>query len=196
MRIIAATQNQHKISEMQAITSKFDMQIISQKEAGLDDIDIVEDGDTFEANSAIKAKTICNISGKPAIADDSGLAVDTLFGAPGVYSARYAGEDADDEKNNAKLLEALKDVPIKARTGKYVSVITLAYPDGSMLVARGECKGRLLFSPVGEGGFGYDPLFVPDGSQKTFAQMSMGEKNLISHRAKALAQLSKLLEKK
>src|SRR5665647_1529682 len=130
MRIIAATQNQHKISEMQAITSKFDMQIISQKEAGLDDIDIVEDGDTFEANSAIKAKTICNISGKPAIADDSGLAVDTLFGAPGVYSARYAGEDADDEKNNAKLLEALKDVPIKARTGKYVSVITLVYPDG------------------------------------------------------------------
>ena len=195
MRIIAATQNVHKIKEMEAITKKFGMEIISQKEVGLGAVDIVEDGDSFEENSAIKAKTICRMTGKPAIADDSGLAVDVLNGAPGIYSARYAGEDADDSKNNAKLLNALRDVPAAERTGKYVSVITLAFPDGRTLVARGECTGKLLFSPRGEGGFGYDPLFVPDGSDKTFAQMSEEEKNKISHRAKALSGLKELLEK-
>ncbi len=195
MRIIAATQNVHKIKEMEAITRKFGMEIISQKEAGLGAVDIVEDGDSFEENSAIKAQTICRMTGKPAIADDSGLAVDVLNGAPGIYSARYAGEDADDSKNNAKLLDALKDVPETERTGKYVSVITLAFPDGRTLVARGECTGKLLFAPSGEGGFGYDPLFVPDGSDETFAQMSEEEKNKISHRAKALSGLKELLEK-
>ncbi len=195
MRIIAATQNVHKIKEMEAITKKFGMEIISQKEVGLGAVDIVEDGDSFEENSAIKAKTICRMTGKPAIADDSGLAVDVLNGAPGIYSARYAGEDADDSKNNAKLLNALREVPAAERTGKYVSVITIVFPDGRTLVARGECTGKLLFAPRGEGGFGYDPLFVPDGSDKTFAQMTEEEKNKISHRAKALSRLKELLEK-
>lgn len=195
MRIIAATQNSHKIKEMEAITKQFGMEIISQKEAGFEPVDIEEDGNSFEENSAIKAKAICQRTGEPSIADDSGLAVDALDGAPGIYSARYAGENADDSENNAKLLAALKETPPINRTGKYVSVITLAYPDGRTLVARGECTGTLLFSPRGEGGFGYDPLFIPDGSDETFAEMSAEEKNRISHRAKALNGLKELLEK-
>lgn len=195
MRIIAATQNIHKIREMEAITRLFGMEIVSQKAAGFEPVDVPEDGDSFEENSAIKAKAICQRTGEAAIADDSGLAVDALDGAPGIYSARYAGENADDAKNNAKLLDALKEIPPVRRTGKYVSVITLAYPDGRTLVARGECTGTLLCSPRGKDGFGYDPLFIPDGSDETFAEMSAEEKNRISHRAKALAGLRELLEK-
>ncbi|MDI9491367.1 MAG: non-canonical purine NTP pyrophosphatase, partial [Bacillota bacterium] len=139
-------------------------------------------------------RTICHLSGLPAIADDSGLAVDALGGAPGVYSARYAGPEADDQANNAKLIAALADVPKAGRTGRYVSVITLAYPDGRLLTARGECTGTLLTAPRGTGGFGYDPLFVPDGTTLTFAEMSAEQKNRISHRARALARLREILE--
>ena len=195
MKIIAATQNVHKIKEMEAILGAFGMTIVSQGDAGLKNIDIEETGSTFEENSEIKARAICRLTGEIAIADDSGLAVDALNGEPGVYSARYSGIDASDESNNNKLLEALKDVEMPKRTGKYVSVITLAYPDGHILLARGECTGKLLFSPRGEGGFGYDPLFIPDGTTKTFAEMTPEEKNKISHRAKALAALRELLEK-
>ena len=195
MKIIAATQNLHKLTEMKAILKPFGMDILSQRDAGLEAIDIEETGSTFEENSAIKATAICRMTGECAIADDSGLAVDALDGAPGVYSARYAGADASDEDNNAKLLAALQNVEASGRTGKYVSVITLAYPDGRMLVARGECLGTLLFAPRGEGGFGYDPLFIPDGTTKTFAEMTAEEKNKISHRAKALAELRELLKR-
>ncbi|HCU07522.1 MAG TPA: non-canonical purine NTP pyrophosphatase [Clostridiales bacterium] len=193
MRIVAATQNSHKIREMEAITAAFGMEILSQEEAGLPKTDIEETGTTFEENSAIKARTICSLSGLPAIADDSGLSVDALGGAPGIYSARYAGPDADDQANNAKLLEALCAVPEAERTGRYVSVITLAYPDGRLLTARGECTGVLLRSPRGEGGFGYDPLFVPDGTNMTFAEMPADLKNQISHRARALERLREIL---
>lgn len=195
MKIIAATQNAHKIKEMQAILGSFGMTIVSQSDAGLKEMDIEETGSTFEENSAIKAREICRLTGELAIADDSGLSVDALNGEPGVYSARYSGIDANDQRNNAKLLDALKDVEMSKRTGKYVSVITLAYPDGHILAARGECSGKLLFAPRGEGGFGYDPLFVPDGTTKTFAEMTSEEKNKISHRFKALAALRELLEK-
>mgnify|MGYP001015512121 CR=1 FL=1 len=193
MRIIAATQNKHKIREMEAITTDFGMEILTQEEAGLPAVEIEETGATFEENSALKARTICSMSGLPAIADDSGLSVDILNGAPGIYSARYAGPAADDAANNAKLLAAMADVPAPKRTGRYVSVITLAYPDGRLLTARGECAGTLLTAPRGSGGFGYDPLFVPDGTEMTFAEMSAEQKNRISHRARALARLREIL---
>lgn len=194
--IVAASRNQHKIVEIEAITEKFGMKIISRDDAGVPKIEIEEDGETFEENSYKKAYEIMKLCGKTTIADDSGLMVDYLGGAPGVYSARFAGEDGNDEKNNDKLLSLLVDVPYKERKAKFVSVITMVFPDGESLVARGECHGHIIDAPVGENGFGYDPLFVPDGFQRTFAQLSPEEKNQISHRAKALVELEKLLEER
>ncbi|MCI6855595.1 MAG: XTP/dITP diphosphatase [Firmicutes bacterium] len=192
--IVAASRNRHKIEEIEAITKKFGMSIISRDEAGVPPVEIVEDGETFEENSFKKADEIMKLCGKITLADDSGLMVDYLGGAPGVYSARFAGEDGNDEKNNEKLLKLLDGVPAKGRTAKFVSVITMVYPDGTVLSARGECPGRIITVPTGDGGFGYDPLFVPDGYEKTFAQLTPEEKNAISHRAAALTELEKLLE--
>lgn len=192
--IVAASRNRHKIEEIEAITKKFGMSIISRDEAGVPPVEIVEDGETFEENSFKKADEIMKLCGKITLADDSGLMVDYLGGAPGVYSARFAGEDGNDEKNNEKLLKLLDGVPAKGRTAKFVSVITMVYPDGTVLSARGECSGRIITVPTGDGGFGYDPLFVPDGYEKTFAQLTPEEKNAISHRAAALTELEKLLE--
>lgn len=191
--IIAASRNQHKIEEIEAITKKFDMQIISRDDAGIPQFEIEEDGETFEANSFKKANEIRKVCGKTTIADDSGLMVEYLGGAPGVYSARFAGEDGNDAKNNDKLITLLEGVPYKERRAKFVSVITMVFPDGETLVARGECEGHIIDTPVGENGFGYDPLFVPEGYQRTFAQLLPEEKNKISHRAKALAKLEQLL---
>lgn len=192
--IVAASRNKHKIEEIEAITKKFGMSIVSRDEAGVPPVEIVEDGETFEENSFKKADEIMKLCGKITLADDSGLMVDYLGGAPGVYSARFAGEDGNDEKNNDKLLKLLDGVPAKERTAKFVSVITMVYPDGTVLSARGECPGRIITVPTGDGGFGYDPLFVPDGYDKTFAQLTPEEKNAISHRAAALVELEKLLE--
>ena len=192
--IVAASRNKHKIEEIEAITKKFGMSIISRDEAGVPPVEIVEDGETFEENSFKKADEIMKLCGKITLADDSGLMVDYLRGAPGVYSARFAGEDGNDEKNNDKLLKLLDGVPAKERTAKFVSVITMVYPDGTVLSARGECPGRIITVATGDGGFGYDPLFVPEGYDKTFAQLTPEEKNAISHRAAALAELEKLLE--
>lgn len=191
--IIAASRNKHKITEIEAITKKFGMEIISRDEAGIPKFEIEEDAETFEGNSYKKARAIMEASGKITIADDSGLEVEYLGGAPGVYSARFAGEDGNDEKNNEKLLSLLEGVAYKERKAQFVSVITLIYPDGETLVARGECKGHIIDAAVGENGFGYDPLFVPDGFQRTFAQLTAEEKNKISHRAKALEKLEQLL---
>lgn len=196
-KIIAASRNKHKIEEIEAITKKFGMEIISRDEAGIPKVEIEEDGETFEENSYKKAYEIMKMSdGQVTIADDSGLMVDYLGGAPGVYSARFAGEDGNDEKNNNKLLELLKDVPKEEKTAKFVSVITMVYPNGEYIVARGECHGRILEAPIGENGFGYDPLFLPDGYDKSFAQLTPEEKNSISHRAKALIELEKLLKER
>ncbi len=194
--IIAASSNAHKIKEIQAIMSKFRMQVVSRDEAGVPAFEIEEDGETFEENSLKKASEIMKITGQITIADDSGLMVDYLGGAPGVYSARFAGEECDDTKNNNKLLTLLKGLSPKEKTAKFVSVITLMFPDGTAIVARGECKGRIIDTPTGENGFGYDPLFVPDGYDKTFAQLSEDEKNAISHRAKALEKLEILLRER
>ena len=191
--IVAASRNKHKIDEMQAILKKFGMEIISRDDAGVPKVEIEEDGETFEENSYKKAYEIMKMCGKTTISDDSGLMVDYLGGAPGVYSARFAGEDGNDAKNNEKLLTLLTDVPYKERRAKFVSVITMVFPDGEAITARGECPGHIIDEPAGENGFGYDPLFVPDGFQRTFAQLSPEEKNEISHRAVALVELERLL---
>lgn len=192
--IIAASHNRHKITEIEAITALFGYRVISRDEAGLPRDEVEEDGSTFEENSYKKARVIMDMCGKPTIADDSGLMVDFLDGAPGVISARFAGEECDDAKNNAKLLALMDGVPAEERTAKFVSVITLLFPDGRKLTARGECPGQILTEQRGTGGFGYDPLFLPDGAELTFAQMGPEEKNRISHRARALAELRRQLE--
>ena len=194
--IVAASRNRHKIEEIEAITKKFGMRIISRDEAGIPPVEIEEDGQTFEENSFKKASEIMKLCGQITLADDSGLMVDYLNGAPGVYSARFAGEDGNDAKNNEKLLKLMEGVTADKRTAKFVSVITMVYPDGTVLTARGECPGTILTAPAGDGGFGYDPLFVPEGYEKTFAQLTADEKNAISHRAVALVELERLLSER
>ena len=169
------------------------MSIISRDEAGVPPVDIVEDGETFEENSYKKAYEIMKLCGQTTIADDSGLEVDCLDGAPGVYSARFAGSDGDDKANNRKLVSLLKDVPYEKRTGRFVSVITMVFPDGETLVSRGEVEGRILLEEQGENGFGYDPLFVPEGYDVSFGVIDPEIKNRISHRARALQELRKKL---
>lgn len=194
--IVAATQNRHKIIEIEAITKEFGMTIVARDEAGIPDIEITEDGETFEENSYKKAYEIMKLCGKITIADDSGLEVDCLDGAPGVYSARFSGVDGDDEANNRKLISLIKDVPYEKRTGRFVSVITMVFPDGEKIVARGEVEGHLLTEPQGDNGFGYDPLFVPVGYDKSFGLIDPQIKNKISHRANALIELRKKLRDK
>lgn len=195
--IVAATTNLHKIIEIDAIIKDYGISVISRKAAGVpEDFDVIEDGETFEANSFKKAFETMKLTGLPAVSDDSGLEVDYLKGAPGIYSARYAGIDGElaDAANRKKLLETLKDVPWDKRTGRFVSVITLVYPDGKNLVARGECEGHVSLEEKGEGGFGYDAVFVPEGETQTFGELGATKKNQISHRANALKKLSILLE--
>jgi XTP/dITP diphosphohydrolase len=198
MLVVAATQNAHKVRELTEITKAFGMKVVSRAEAGVPDFEVEEDGATFEENSMKKARAVMECCGMSAIADDSGLAVDALDGAPGVLSARFAGVtgDAADAENNRKLLALLDRVPDAERTGRFVSVVTLVFPDGSAIAARGECEGRIGREGRGAGGFGYDPLFTPLGYEKTFAELSSDEKNKISHRAKALAALEALLTKR
>lgn len=189
IKIVAATGNRHKIEEIESITKLFGMNVITKEEAGVGQLEVEETGTTFEENSRLKAEAIMQATGMPAIADDSGLMVEALGGEPGVYSARFAGEGASDEANNEKLLGLIKDVPDGERKARFVSVITLCYPNGETLTARGECPGNINRAPMGSNGFGYDPLFVPDGFEKTYAQLTAEEKNGISHRAKALNEL-------
>ena len=193
MTVVAATGNAHKLREIREITEAFGIRILSMKETDAADLEIEETGLTFEENSRIKAETVMKATGISAIADDSGLEVRALDGAPGVYSARFSGENATDESNNLKLLKLMKTVPDDQRQARFVSVITLCFADGNVLTARGECPGRVLREPAGTGGFGYDPLFLPDGYQETFAQLGEEQKNQMSHRARALAALGEQL---
>ena len=193
MRIVAATKNKHKIDEIQAITKEFGMDVVPRDAAGVPDIEVEEDGSTFEENSEKKAREIQELCGEITIADDSGLMVDALDGAPGVISARFAGDDASDARNNEKLLSLLETVDAEHRTARFVSVITMIYPDGRKIVARGECEGHIIYKERGSYGFGYDPLFVPNGYDRTFAELTAEEKNQISHRAAALQKLKGML---
>lgn len=189
MKIIAATKNKNKLREFGEILKGFE--IISQEEAGID-IDVEETGTTFEENSLLKAQAIYEKSGIPAIADDSGLCVDALGGEPGVYSARYGGEGYDDEGRVQLLLKNMKDIPDEKRTARFVCAITMVSDDG-IITARGECEGRINHAPVGENGFGYDPVFYMEEYGKTTAQMTPDEKNAVSHRGKALRIFAKKL---
>ena len=184
MKVILASKNQHKLTELSAILSQLSFEIALESEYGLD-IDVEETGTTFEENSFLKADAVMKASGLPVLADDSGLMVDALDGAPGVYSARY-GHKASDKERTAYLLENMKDVPEERRGAKFVCVITCLFPDGRKIVARGECPGVIARAPHGENGFGYDPVFYLPELGMTYAELPSEQKNAISHRARAL----------
>ena len=189
-KLIVASNNQNKLKEFGAILgSRYE--IVSMRDAGID-ADIEENGTTFEENALIKAAYVAKATGCAAIADDSGLEVDALGGAPGVYSARYCGRHGDDEANNDLLLENLKDVPAP-RTGRYVAAIALVRPGREAIVRRGTCDGEILFERRGTGGFGYDPLFVCETGE-TFAEVSAETKNAISHRRRGIEAVVRALE--
>ena len=184
MKVILASKNQHKLTELSAILSQLGFEIALESEYGLD-IDVEETGTTFEENSFLKADAVMKASGLPVLADDSGLMVAALDGAPGVYSARY-GHKASDKERTAYLLENMKDVPEGKRGAKFVCVITCLFPDGRKIVARGECPGVIARAPHGENGFGYDPVFYLPELGMTYAELPSEQKNAISHRARAL----------
>ena len=184
MKVILASKNQHKLTELSAILSQLGFEIALESEYGLD-IDVEETGTTFEENSFLKADAVMKASGLPVLADDSGLMVDALDGAPGVYSARY-GHKASDKERTAYLLENMKEVPEERRGAKFVCVITCLFPDGRKIVARGECPGVIARVPHGENGFGYDPVFYLPELGMTYAELPSEQKNAISHRARAL----------
>ena len=189
-KLIFATGNEGKMKEIRMILGDLDYEILSMKEAVLQ-ADIDENATTFEENALLKASAACRETGYPAFADDSGLCVDALGGAPGIYSARYAGEHGNDEANNKKLLENRKG--IENRHAAFVCSIACVFPDGSEpIIAEGKVEGEILEAPRGESGFGYDPLFEYE-TGKTFAEMTADEKNKVSHRARAIEKFAKAL---
>ena len=192
MKVILASKNQHKLTELSAILSGLGFEIALESEYGLD-IDVDETGTTFEENSLLKAEAVMKASGLPVLADDSGLMVDSLDGAPGVYSARYGHKNSDAERIDY-LLANLKDVPAGSRAAKFVCVITLVTPEGKVIQARGEVHGEVLRKTEGEGGFGYDPIFYYPPFGKTLAQVTPEEKNRVSHRGQALKILYEKLK--
>lgn len=190
MKFVLASHNPKKLQELQTILGSLGVEIVLQKDLGLD-LEPEETGVTFEENSRIKAQAVMEASGLPAIADDSGLCVDKLNGAPGVHTARYGGEGLTDEQRYQLLLQAMQgQFP---RTCHFVSVITCCFPNGDVLTARGQCDGTVAFAPMGSDGFGYDPIFFLPKLKKTFAQLSPEEKNAISHRGNALRAFQKQL---
>jgi XTP/dITP diphosphohydrolase len=191
MKLIIASNNAHKIGEIKKILSGKFEEILSLRESGIDH-ETVEDGKTFMENAVKKAREIAEISGCAALADDSGICAHALDGAPGIYSARFAGEHGNDGANNALLLEKLADK--KDRTAHYTAAIALIFPDGREILSEGYMYGKIISEYRGTGGFGYDPLFVPDGESRTVAEMTAEEKNAISHRANALKGLLEKLE--
>ena len=183
-KFVLATHNPGKLAEMKAILSGLGVEVVSPAEAGVE-VDVEETGTTFAENAMLKAKAICAAAGLPAIADDSGLCVDALNGGPGVYSARYGGEELDDRKRRLLLLRNLRGQTTRA--AHFTCAVACAFPDGDTLTAEGRCDGAIAFAPLGEGGFGYDPVFLIPEKGKTFGKLSPEEKSAISHRGKALA---------
>ena len=193
MKVVLASKNAHKLAEISKITENFGITLILQSELGLD-LDVEENGTTFEENSFIKAKAVMEATGLPALADDSGIAVDALNGEPGIYSARYGFDDRlDDQGRMMLLLKNTEDVPDGSRQAQFVCVITMVTPDGQVIQARGEVHGELLREPVGNGGFGYDPIFYYPPLGKGFAELTAEQKNQVSHRGEALKLFNKKL---
>ena len=186
MKVVLASKNAHKLKEISKITEKFDMELVLESQLGVD-IDVEETGSTFEENSFIKAEAVMKATGLPALADDSGIAVDALNGEPGIYSARYGFDQSLDDWGRLELLlKNTEQVPDSSRQAQFVCVLTLVTPEGQVIQARGEAHGELLRQPAGEGGFGYDPIFYYPPLGKSFAELSPEEKNQVSHRAQAL----------
>lgn len=191
---VIASNNPKKVNELNRILNPIGITAKTAKEMGVSLDDVEETGTTFVENARLKARAASKRTGLPCIADDSGLMVDALNGAPGVYSARYSGEGANDEKNNQKLLKEMENVSVTQRTAKFVCVICCVLDDGKEIVAHGECVGRIGYQPVGEGGFGYDPLFLTQDG-RSYAQLTAEEKDKISHRGNAVRILKEQLEK-
>ena len=187
MKLILASDNAHKLLEFQKLFQGTDVELMTKKEAGFTD-EVAETGTTFAENAYIKAEAVMRATGCAAIADDSGLCVDALDGRPGVYSARYCGEDTPYPEKMARLIEELEGVPPEKRTARFVSVAACAFPDGTSFTVRGECEGTIGYAPVGDNGFGFDPVFMV--GEKSFAQLSAEEKDAVSHRGNSLRQLA------
>ena len=183
MRFVLATHNPGKLREMGEILKDFGIEVVSPKDLGIT-VDVEETGSTFAENAMLKAKAICKAADLPAIADDSGLCVDALNGAPGVYSARYGGEGLDDRGRYMLLLSSLRGAPTRA--AHFACAVACAFPNGDTLTAEGRCDGSIAYAPLGEGGFGYDPVFLLPEKGKTFGQLSQEEKSAVSHRGRAL----------
>jgi len=194
MKVVLASKNRHKLVEISKITEKFGIELVLQSELGID-IDVEETGTTFEENSFLKADAVMKATGLPALADDSGIAVDALNGEPGIYSARYGFDDTlDDWGRLLLLLKNTENVPDGQRQAQFVCVITMVTPDGGKIQARGEIHGELLREARGENGFGYDPIFYYPPYGKTTAEMSPEEKNQVSHRANALRKFYDMMK--
>lgn len=192
-RIIFATSNEGKMKEIQMILKDLNVEVVSLKEAGIS-VDIDENGSTFEENAAIKAKEIVKLTGDIVLSDDSGLEVDYMNGAPGIYSARFLGEDTSYDVKNQYIIDQLKDAEGKQRSARFVCVIACALPEGEVYTRRGTMEGRIAFESAGSHGFGYDPIFYLPEYQCTAAELAPKEKNKISHRGKALNAMKEVLE--
>ena len=194
MKLTLATRNPKKIEEIRSILGhQFEVTGMDAISAS-SDLELIEDCQTFAGNAILKAVSVAKATQQLALADDSGLVVDALDGAPGVHSARYAGENTTDEVRNQKLLHALKDIPYSQRTARFQCAIAMADKEGKIEVVEGICQGKIAHQPKGDQGFGYDPVFVPDGYQQTFAQLGATVKNRISHRRRALALAAKVVQ--
>ncbi len=194
-KIIFATTNKNKVREVQMMLEDSDVELMTMEEAGIH-TDIEEDGTTFEENAIIKAKTIMEMTGEIALADDSGLEVDYLDGAPGIYSARFLGEDTSYDIKNQYIIDKLKDVKGKERSARFVCAMAAAFPDGSVEVCRGTIEGLIGYEPKGKNGFGYDPIVYVPEYEMTTGEMSPQLKNSISHRGQALEQMKEILKRK
>jgi len=192
--VVIATRNPGKLREMKAILAPLSLQLLSLKD--FPEIpDVVEDGATFSENAGKKAKAVAHLTGHPAIADDSGLCVDALQGRPGVFSSRFAGEKATDQKRCQKVLDEMAGVPEDQRGAEFICAMTIASPDGKMQIVEGKCRGRITFAPQGKHGFGFDPIFFVPKFGKTMAELEPEVKNRISHRAQALKKIKLVLPK-
>lgn len=189
MKIILATKNKGKVADFEKLTENMNIEVISFLDEEINFPDVVEDGETFEENSVKKALEIAKYTGMITVSDDSGLCVEALDGAPGIYSARYSGENATDSKNIDKLLEEMKNIPQGERQAKFVSVVSIAKPDGTVQSFRGEVKGEIIFERKGTNGFGYNPVFFSYELEKTFGEATMEERVTVSHRARAFREL-------
>lgn len=193
MKIFIATKNQKKLTELERILIPMGFEVLSEKDLSETFPDVEEDGTTFEENAIIKASAGLKNTGLISVADDSGICVDYLGGAPGIFSARYSGEHGDDESNNQKLLSELAGVPLSKRTARYVAAIACVFPDGKKFTVRGECEGKIGFEPKGSNGFGYDPYFISELG--VMAELTSEQKDSISHRGKALKLFKEELKK-